>query len=263
MKGYISIIYVNTHLLSEEKIAVGGISVFGNDADIYFSDGKLQFALELMKGKNKKFILQNINLFKSKIFDIKSNLNVNLSNKASGENQELIDKNYLGYLHSYSQGVFGFGPPKPINIAEDSEGHFHELVRTFVGDFGKEKLNRLQAYSNLLLGSISLNAVHYIRDGFFVEKIFDQHSPAEFYELAYLCQRLADKLIGGAKIYLTLKTTYDLKEESKLGQLFQSFNPSFYQVDTELIKSDKVNMIDLDEIIYAFNLENKFTKVNS
>lgn len=138
MKGYISIIYVNTHLLSEERVAVGGISVFGNDADIYFSDRKLQLALELMKGKNKNFILQNINLFKSKIEAIKANLKAVPAGQPQCKYEELIDKNYLSYLHNYSQGVFGFGPPKPVNISDASADKYLELVKIFVGDFGEE-----------------------------------------------------------------------------------------------------------------------------
>lgn len=233
MKGNISIIYIKTSQLSEEKIAVGAIGIFGSKVDIVISDEKLNFSFNLLQGKNKSFVIQNLNFFQNKINDI------NIQSKKDTGNLNIsvdLDKNYLSYLNAYSQGLIAFGAPMPINIPSDDANYYRDFMKKFIGKFPKTRnLNRIHLIGKDFLKEVSVHAIKVSKDKIALQKVIEQNTIGELYELIYLLNALKTKLKSAIEIEVGIIVDNNSNlSTTELAQLLKNFNFAF--IKTELSK---------------------------
>ncbi len=136
MKSILSIIYLQTNTLSNEKIAVGLLAISDNEIFLELSEDKIKFGSKLTNSDIIKHLELSFGLIKNK---------VNLINDEKKSHKLLNDTNlftkeYINYLNKYSKGFLQFDSPKSY-AGNIDKFVFIDLFQKFIGKWNEEKKN--------------------------------------------------------------------------------------------------------------------------
>jgi hypothetical protein len=138
MKSLLSIIYLQTNTISNEKIAVGLLAVTENEVFFQVSEHKIKLAAKLSNAEILKHAEISFTLISNKVAES------NKENKSHSllKNDSLFTKEYISYLNKYSQGLMQFDIPKHYAGIIDKK-IFKMLFQQFVGVW-EEKLETIK-----------------------------------------------------------------------------------------------------------------------
>lgn len=134
MKSILSIIYLQTNSLSNEKIAVGLIAISENEILLEVSDEKLKFGTKFTNIDTIKHLELNFGLIKNKVNQVNCDKkSYNLLNDTN-----LFTNDYINYLNKYSKGFLQFDSPKSY-AGDIDKLIFKNLFEKFIGKWNEEK----------------------------------------------------------------------------------------------------------------------------
>lgn len=134
MKSILSIIYLQTNSLSNEKIAVGLLAISESEILLELSDEKLKFGSKFTSSDIIKHLELNFGLIKNKVNQINNEKKShNLLNDTN-----LFTKEYINYLNKYSKGFLQFDSPKSF-AGNIDKLVFKNLFEKFIGKWNEEK----------------------------------------------------------------------------------------------------------------------------
>lgn len=134
MKSLLSIIYLQTNAVSNEKIAVGLLAISENEVFFHVSENKLKIAAKLTSNDVLKHAELSFALIANKVAE------TNKENKSHSllKNDSLFTKEYISYLNKYSKGLMQFDMPKSYAGLIDKK-MFKILFQQFI-DVWEDKL---------------------------------------------------------------------------------------------------------------------------
>lgn len=115
MNTFYSIIYTKPNSANDEKIAVGLVLVSNGRVWFDFAPQKVDIAEKLISGSIKGQLLNSMKGLKTFF----SNLPKQLSDTLFIEESFFTQKNYLQYLHQYTNNVLQFSEPMPLAVEGD------------------------------------------------------------------------------------------------------------------------------------------------
>ncbi|MEM8528755.1 MAG: hypothetical protein AAGG68_29240, partial [Bacteroidota bacterium] len=214
---------------------------------------KLNFSFDLLQGKNKNFLLQNLNLFQNKINDL------NLQSDGNTEKMNIsvqFDKNYLSYLNSYSQGLIAFGTPMPVNIDSQDANYYRAFLKKFVGNFSKEigykNLNRIHLTDEAFLKEIAIHSLQLSKDKISIQKVITEDILGELYELLHLLNELKKRVQFNIEPQIITDKNSTLPLE-QLKSMLKDFKCVFIQTDLSTLEAGSIKSFQLENLMKEIN----------
>lgn len=161
MNNFISVIFIETNSILNEKIGVGLLAIAGDKVFFEVSSHKVKIAAKLVDTHIQKHADYTFDLLKSKVDEY----NTEELSKINYKNLEFFNKDYFVYLHKYSQGLFQFDMPKPY-AADINNVTFKKLFEQFIGSWKWAKYSNIQSHHTHFSTSIKTK----LRNTIFEEK---------------------------------------------------------------------------------------------
>ncbi len=134
MKSILSIIYLQTNSVSNEKIAIGLLAIGEKEIFLQLSDQKLKIGAKLSNSDIIKHAELSFALIQNKV----DQTNKEQKQFALINNESLFTKEYITYLNKYSQGLLQFDLPKTF-AGDIDKSMFKKLFLQFVGSSKDEE----------------------------------------------------------------------------------------------------------------------------
>lgn len=141
MKNFISIIYVQTNSISNEKIGVGLLAISNDEVFFEINTYKLKIAGKLSSLEVQKQVEFSFDLIKNKIDESKyKDLGL-----LGFKDAPVFTKNYITYLNKYSDGILQFDLPKEYS-EEINQYSFKKIFEQFIGNWEDAKYSEKQKH---------------------------------------------------------------------------------------------------------------------
>ena len=128
MRNFLSVVYIKTNSIAEEKLSIG--LFMGSEEELFFdfSESKLKLISDILPRELINSIKADLKKLKKEIelSNSKTSKDLIISNK-------LFSFSYFNYLSVYSDGLITFSKPEPIPYLIDKD-KFNNLFLKYTGD---------------------------------------------------------------------------------------------------------------------------------
>ncbi|MDD5570974.1 MAG: hypothetical protein PHD97_07430 [Bacteroidales bacterium] len=173
MKNFISVVYIKTNSLSDEKVSVGLFAISESHVSFNYSKDKLKHADSILQNNLYNPLLKTLDSIVEKAHEFNNN-----------KEHELISENifsleYFEYLNKSVNGIIEFMPPQPFAKNIDNK-EFQKLFKLFIGiDLMKQESKQVNDFKVKVKNYLSLSAFDKTDKNYKIEpeKISGVYSP--------------------------------------------------------------------------------------
>lgn len=153
MKNFLSVLYIKTNPLSEERICIG--LFMGGEEKLFFnfSETKFKHVASLVSKEVANSLKSDLKNLKKEVEESSKRSSLYLSSERG-----MFKEGYFNYLSRYNNGLIHFSKPEPIPSVTTPE-LFDELYRKFTGEVSNIKEKRpVHTFNSMLKMYLSHDA---------------------------------------------------------------------------------------------------------